>query len=330
MAIIVTIVHLLIFIIRLEFEVAHGLKLLSIGYVAVSINLVSRTRPHELTEVADGSGPEVLNNGNGDVGSSREDFVLVLVEVILVLVFLLVLVDVLASLASLALLLLDDKGSLGLFLGNLAASEAEETEEGNTAEASVLHLLDEGLLGGALVGRGDLTGLLVVVDLLGQAKHATGQILLLRLPLDFNRLGNETGPAVLGVAPPELLLEDGVLEEFVLLKLELDGDAAGIALGQLEALDREVLEVVDQSGRVNRLDELVNLRGSLGEDERPEVGDLGNKLLALGVEVLGQGVLLTDYAGLLALLHISQCKEEHLRISTSTSSKSSSRSRSCE
>jgi hypothetical protein len=96
------------------------------------------------------------------------------------------------------------------------------------------------------------------------------------------------------VAPPELLLNDLVLEPVVLLELPLEGDAAGVALGELEALDGQVGEGLEEELRVAGLDVLVNIGRSLLEDEGPELGDLGDDLLATDVEVPGELILLAD------------------------------------
>lgn len=214
---------------------------------------------------------------------------LVLILIIIVLIHVLIL-SLLALLTGLALLLLELAALLRLLGGDLAAAEAEPAEEADTAHTGLLHELEE-LLGG--LGLASLAGLLLVVDLLGQAKHAVGQVLAL-LPLDVDGLRNETGPAVLVVAPPELLLDDLVLEPVVLLELPLEGDAAGVALGELEALDGQVGEGLEEELRVAGLDVLVNIGRSLLEDKGPELGDLGDDLLATDVEVPGELILLAD------------------------------------
>lgn len=214
---------------------------------------------------------------------------LVLILIIIVLIHILIL-SLLALLTGLALLLLELAALLRLLGGDLAAAEAEPAEEADAAHAGLLHELEE-LLGG--LGLASFAGLLLVVDLLGQAQHAVGQVLAL-LPLDVDGLGDEAGPAVLVVAPPELLLNDLVLEPVVLLELPLEGDAAGVALGELEALDSQVGEGLEEELRVAGLDVLVNIGRSLLEDEGPELGDLGDDLLTADVEVPGELILLAD------------------------------------
>jgi hypothetical protein len=97
-------------------------------------------------------------------------------------------------------------------------------------------------------------------------------------------------------APVELLLEHLVLEPVVLLELPLEGDRAGVAVGELEALNGQAGEGVEEELGVAGLDVLVNLGRGLLEDEGPELGDVGDDLLALDVEVLGELILLTDCA----------------------------------
>ncbi|KAI6771905.1 hypothetical protein HG530_002863 [Fusarium avenaceum] len=240
----------------------------------------------------DGAGPQVLGDEDSEVVGGREDLILVLVVVIVIHVIIVILLR-LALPACLLLLLLELAALLRLLGGDLAATETEEAEEADAAHASLLHEAEE-LLGG-LGLTGLLAGLLLVVDLLGEAEHAVGQILAL-LPLDVDGLGDEAGPAVLVEAPEELLLEHLVLEPFVLLELPLEGDGAGVAVGELEALNGQASEGVEEELGVAGLDVLVNLGRGLLEDEGPELGDVGDDLLALDVEVLGELVLLTDCA----------------------------------
>lgn len=244
------------------------------------------------TEVLDSTGPEVLSDEDSKVIGGREDLVLVLV-VILILIHVIILIFLdLASLAVSLLLLLELAALLRLLGGDLAATETEPAEEADTTHASLLHELKEllGVLGLAEL----LASLLLVVDLLGKAEHAVGQILAL-LPLDVDRLRDETGPAVLVEAPVELLLENLVLEPFVLLELPLDGDGARVAVGELEALNGEAGQSVEEELGVAGLNVLVNLGRGLLEDEGPELGDVGDNLSTLDVEVLGELVLLTDW-----------------------------------
>lgn len=58
--------------------------------------------------------------------------------------------------------------------------------------------------------------------------------------------------------------------------------------------DGEVDEGGEEERRVGWLDVLIDVWGSLLEDERPEVGDLGGGLVASVVEGLSEGDLLTD------------------------------------
>jgi hypothetical protein len=94
--------------------------------------------------------------------------------------------------------------------------------------------------------------------------------------------------------PVELLLENLVLKPFVLLELPLDGDGARVAVGELEALNSEAGQGVEEELGVAGLDVLINLGRGLLEDEGPELGDVGDNLSTLDVEVLGELVLLTD------------------------------------
>jgi len=138
-----------------------------------------------------------------------------------------------------------------------------------------------------------LASLLLIVDLLGETEHAVGQILAL-LPLDVDGLGDETGPAVLVEAPVELLLENLVLEPVVLLELPLEGDGARVTVRELEALNGEAGQGVEEELGVAGLDVLIDLGRGLLENEGPELGDVGDDLLTLDVEVLGELILLTD------------------------------------
>ncbi len=249
-----------------------------------------------LTEVLDGVGPDVLGDADGDVVGGGEDFRVVLVKVVVV-ILVVVLVDLLAGLALLTLGLLLLKGLLGLLGRDVAAAEAEPGEEGDAAEAGGLHLGEQRLLGLGVVFELLAGGQLALggADLADEVEQALGQVLVLGLPVDLDGLRDEAGPAVLGVAPPKLLLERRVGKVLVGAKGELDGDAARVAArGELEALDGEVGERVEQHGRVGGLDVLVEVGGRLLEDEGPEVGDVGNDLGALGVEVGGELGLLAD------------------------------------
>ena len=244
------------------------------------------------TEVLDGTGPEVLGDEDSEVIGGREDLVLVLIIIVVVLIH--VIIVILLNLASLAvglLLLLNLAALLGLLGGDLAATETEEAEEADTTHAGLLHKFEK-LLG--VLGLTELlASLLLVVDLLGKAEHAVGQVLAL-LPLDVDGLRDETGPAVLVEAPVELLLENLVLEPFVLLELPLEGDRARVAVGKLEALNSEAGQGVEKELGVAGLNVLVNLGRRLLENEGPELGNVGDNLSTLDVEVLGELVLLTD------------------------------------
>jgi hypothetical protein len=81
----------------------------------------------------------------------------------------------------------------------------------------------------------------------------------------------------------------------VLGELEAEEKAARVAVGELEALDRHVGEGSQEQSRIRGLNVLVNVCGSLLEDEGPEVGDLGNELLTLGVEILAELVLVANW-----------------------------------
>lgn len=242
-----------------------------------------------LTEVLDGTGPEILRDADGKVVGSGENLHLVLV-VILILILVILIGNLLARLAELALLLFLLEGSLVLLLGDAETPESEPGKEADAVEASALHLGLELLLGLGVVA---LAGLVVLPDLVDEVQHAAGQVLV-GLPVDLDRLTDETRPAILVAAPPELLLEDLVLKVLVLAELELDGNAARVAVGQLESLHRQVDEGAQQDGRVSRLDVLIDIRRSLLEDKGPKVGDLSNDLGALGVQVLGELSLLAD------------------------------------
>lgn len=241
-----------------------------------------------LTEVLDSTGPEILSDADGKVIGGGENLPIVLVLVILVLVILIG--NLLALLAQLALLLLLLEGSLVLLLGDAEAAETEPGKEADAVKACGIHLGLELLL---VLGVIALAGLVVLPDLVDEVQHAAGQVLV-GLPVDLDRLTDEARPAILVAAPPELLLKDLVLKVLVLAELELDGNAARVAVGKLESLNRQVDQRAQQDGRVSRLDILVDIRGSLLENERPEVGDLSNNLGALGVQVLGELGLLAD------------------------------------
>lgn len=244
----------------------------------------------KLTEVADSVGEEVLSEADSDVVTGREDLGLVLVDVIFLI--LLIVVDSLASLAAGALVLLDLGSLLALLLGDVTSTEAEPAEEANALNASLVELsLELGLGLGLLVGT--LAGLLLLPDGVDEVQHAAGQVLAL-LPVNLDGLGDVAGPAVLAVAPPEVLGQGLVGEELVVLELKGDGDAAGVAVGELEALNINVLEGLDEDLGVAGVDVFVNLSGGLLESKSPEVGDLGDGLLALYEEVLCDLVLVAD------------------------------------
>lgn len=248
----------------------------------------SRPDGVRLTEVLDGVGPQVLCDADGEIIGSGEDlpFVLILI-IVLILVKVIYLLSCLDGLAS----RLDLLGSLDvLSLGDLATPVSKPGEEAQRIETRVVDLRLELLLGGSLLG---LASSLLLVDGLDEAKHAVGKILT-GLPLDLDRLGDEASPLVVGVAPPELLLEDLVLKELVLAELPPDGDAARVTGGELEALDGQVGQVVEKQVGVGGLDVLVNIRGRLLNGEGPEAGDSGNDLVALCVERLAQFVLVAD------------------------------------
>jgi hypothetical protein len=80
----------------------------------------------------------------------------------------------------------------------------------------------------------------------------------------------------------------------VLFELETEDKAARVTVGELEALNGHVLEGSQEQGGVRGLNVLVNVGGSLLENESPEVGDLSDKLLALGIQVLAQVVLVAN------------------------------------
>lgn len=242
-----------------------------------------------LTEVLDGTGPEILSDADGKVVGGGENLHLVLV-ILIVLILIILVGNLLALLAELALLLLLLEGSLVLLLSDAEATETEPGKEADAIKAGALHLGLELLLGLGVIA---LAGLVVLPDLVDEVQHAAGQVLV-GLPVDLDRLADEARPAILVAAPPELLLENLVLKVLVLAELELDGNAARVAVGKLESLNREVDQRAQQDGRVSWLNILVDIRGSLLEDEGPEVGDLCNNLGALGVQVLGELSLLAD------------------------------------
>lgn len=253
-------------------------------------------RADELTEVGERVGPEVLGDGGGDVVAIGEDLVLELV-LLIVVVLVGLLLDLLAGLAAVELVgLLGGEGG-ALLGGDALADVAEPAEEGNAAHAG---LLDLGLEGLGLGGGGGLAlagedGAALGPDLLDGGKEAVGQVLA-GLPVDVDGLGDEAG-VVLGGAPPELLLEDLVLEVLVVAELEADGDGARVAVLavlELEAGDGDVLEGGQEEGGVLGLDVLVNLGGRLLEDEGPEVGDLGDDGGALLVQRARELVLAAD------------------------------------
>jgi hypothetical protein len=95
-------------------------------------------------------------------------------------------------------------------------------------------------------------------------------------------------------APVELLLENLVLEPVVLLELPLEGDGARVTVRELEALNGEAGQGVEEELGVAGLDVLIDLGRGLLENEGPELGDVGDDLLTLDVEVLGELILLTD------------------------------------
>ncbi|KAF3057897.1 hypothetical protein CFAM422_012043 [Trichoderma lentiforme] len=180
----------------------------------------------------------------GKVVGGGEDLHLVLVVILVLVLVLGLLLNLLALLAGLALLLLFLEGSLVLLLGDAQATEAKPGEEADAIEAGALHLALELLLGLGVV---TLTSLVVLPDLVDEVQHAAGQVLV-GLPVDLDRLADEARPAILVAAPPELLLEDLVLKVLVLAELELDGDAARVAVGQLKALHGQVDQGAQEDG----------------------------------------------------------------------------------
>ena len=244
----------------------------------------------KLTEVADGVGEEVLSEADGNVVTGGEDLGLVLVNVVFLIV--LVLLDSLTGLAAGALLLLNLGSLLALLLSDVTSTETEPAKEADTLNASLIELsLELGL--GLGVSIGALASLLLLPNGVDEVEHAAGQVLAL-LPVNLDWIRDVASPAVLAVAPPELLGERLVGEELVLLEVKGDGDAAGVAIGELEALNINVLEGLDEDLSVAGVDVFVNLSRSLLESEGPEVGDLGNSLLTLYEEVLCDLVLVTD------------------------------------
>lgn len=96
--------------------------------------------------------------------------------------------------------------------------------------------------------------------------QTTSQVLAL-LPVDLDRLGDETVP-VLGVTVPELLLQGLVREPLILRETKLEREAAWRAVGgiDLEAGDLECLKAVGEDLGVGGLDEVLDLRGALLEN----------------------------------------------------------------
>ena len=131
-------------------------------------------------------------------------------------------------------------------------------------------------------------------ELVGCVGQAGSQVLVL-LPVDLDGLGDETLP-VLGLPEPELLLDCLVLEPLVLLEAKLQGEAAGRALGvvELESRDLECVEALGKDLGVGGLDEVVDLRRGLLEDQAPEVRDSCDELGALLVERGLDGLGLAD------------------------------------
>ena len=257
-----------------------------------------------LTEILNGIGPEVLGDGEGEllaVGEDLERQGLVLILIVLILV-LLVLGVGLALGPQAALLAVLLKRGTTLLGADAGTPVAEPGEEAKAAEAGLGDLLLQGLLvGGELL---DLLGLEGAVGAHGGAvllphlddevEDAVGQVLGV-LPADGHGLADKASPAILRVAVPELLLKDGILEVVVLLELKADGDVAGVALGtvgDLEVGDGDVLQGGQEDGGVGGVDVLVNIGRGLLEDQRPEVGDLRDRLRALLEQRLREGEVL--------------------------------------
>ena len=264
-----------------------------------------------LTKVLDGVGPEVLGDGEGELLAVGEDLerrgVVLLLVIFLVLLLVLGAVGLALGPEAALLAVLLDRGA-ALLGGDAGAPVAEPGEEAETAEADLGDLILQGLLVGrevldqlgleGAVGARD-GGAVLLPDLVDEGEDAVGQVLAL-LPANGHGLADEAGPAVLGVAVPELLLEDGVLEVVVGVELEADGDAAGVALGavgDLEVGDGDVLQGGQEEGGVGGLDVLVDVGGGLLEDQGPEVGNLRDRLRALLVQRLSEGEMLARWLG---------------------------------
>lgn len=169
--------------------------------------------------------------------------------------------------------------------------EAEPGEERQAAHARILNLL----LQRALLRRQPARHRPRLPRPAHQVQQAARQIAVL-LPADGHGLADEPRPAVARPPVPEPLLQHGILEVLVGREGEADRDAARVAAGRrdLEVADGEVDEGGEEERRVGWLDVLIDVWGSLLEDERPEVGDLGGGLVASVVEGLSEGDLLTD------------------------------------
>jgi hypothetical protein len=239
------------------------------------------------TVVLDGVLPEVLGKDCRDLVSAREDLDGLEVLNVLNLIILVLFGDLLAApdlVKTLLLLLL----GLGRFLSADPAVAGDKGEEAEEADRSLVGGLDHGLqrlvLGKSRLLLGVLELLPGLEELVGRVGQASCEVLVL-LPVDLDRLRHEALP-VLGLPEPELLLNSLVLEPLVLLEAELQGEAAGRALGvvELESRDLECVEALGEDLGVGGLDEVVDLRRGLLKNKAPEVRNSCDELGALLVE----------------------------------------------
>lgn len=270
-------------------------------------------------EVVNGTGEDILSNGNSALVTSGESLDILLWEILIIILIVVVAVERTAVQSSLALGLqlvlgLDALGGTGP-----ATAVGEEVEEGDGAVGGLLQQLGQGLVLGQVTGLGiaglagvadeDAVELLSRVLLLGSPEvvggigETLGQILA-GLPVDADGLGDQTGGAVLAVAVPEGLLEDRVGKPLVLGEVEADGDRARLAVvlqtdhtrvgvgGDLGAQDLDALEGLGEDLEVIAGDGGLELGGGVVKDDGPETGDLGNGVLAGGEDVLGHEELL--------------------------------------